>query len=178
MKQPLALRVNGDTHELYIEPHKTLAEVLREDLGLTGTKAVCGQGACGACTVLLNNRPVLSCLTLAVACRDKTITTIEGLKQGAVLHPLQDAFVEHGAIQCGMCTPAMILTAKALLDENPDPSEIEVREAISGNLCRCTGYAKIVDAIVAGAEHNKNQTAKPKDRSLEKGPLLTPETGE
>lgn len=178
MKQTLALQVNGDQHELYVESHKTLAEVLREDLGLTGTKAVCGQGACGACTVLLNDRPVLSCLTLAVACQHKAITTIEGLKQGQVLHPLQDAFIEHGAIQCGMCTPAMILTAKALLDENPDPSEIEVREAISGNLCRCTGYAKIVDAIVVGSERNKDQIAKPKDSSLEKDPLLTPETGE
>jgi carbon-monoxide dehydrogenase small subunit len=178
MKQPLELQVNGDIHQLYIEPHKTLCEVLREDLGLTGTKAVCGQGACGACTVLLNNRPVLSCLTLAVACKDKAITTIEGLKQGDVLHPLQDAFIEHGAIQCGMCSPAMILTGKALLHQNPNPSEVEVREAISGNLCRCTGYAKIVDAIVIGSHRNYDQTATHKDGPLEKGPLLTPETGE
>jgi carbon-monoxide dehydrogenase small subunit len=178
MKQPLALQINGDTHELYIEPHKTLAEVLREDLGLTGTKSVCSQGACGACTVLLNDRPVLSCLTLAVACQNKAITTIEGLKQGLVLHPLQDAFIEHGAIQCGMCTPAMILTAKALLDENPKPSETEVREAISGNLCRCTGYVKIVDAIVGGSDRIKDPAAKHKEKPLRKSPLLAPETGE
>lgn len=178
MKQPLALHVNGDIHQLYIEPHKTLCEVLREDLGLTGTKAVCGQGACGACTVLINNRPVLSCLTLALACRDKEITTIEGLRDGEDLHPLQDAFIEHGAIQCGMCTPAMILTGKALLDENLNPSESEVRAAISGNLCRCTGYAKIVDAIVGAAGGEKDQTAKRRDRRLKKGPLLIPEIGE
>ena len=178
MKQPVALQVNGDNHELYIEPHKTLAEVLREDLRLTGTKAVCGQGACGACTVLLNDRPVLACLTLAIACQNKTVSTIEGLKQGQVLHPLQDAFIEHGAIQCGMCTPAMILTGKALLDQNPNPSKSEVREAISGNLCRCTGYAKIVDAIVGDADGHKDRMAKPKDRTPEKGPMLTPETGE
>ncbi len=178
MKQPVELRVNGDIHQLYIDTHKTLCEVLREDLGLTGTKAVCGQGACGACTVLLNDRPVLSCLTLAVGCKNKNITTIEGLKQGQALHALQEAFIEHGAIQCGMCTPSMILTGKALLDQNPNPSETEAREAISGNLCRCTGYAKIVDAIVRGSKGHKDQIAKPEERPPEKGPLLTPETGE
>ena len=178
MKQPITLHVNGDMHELYIEPCRTLAEVLREDLGLTGTKAVCGLGACGTCTVLIDNRPMLSCLTLAVACKDKEIATIEGLKQGEELHPLQDAFIENGAIQCGMCTPAMILTGKALLDENPNPSEQEAREAISGNLCRCTGYAKIVEAIVSAPGKVQVQAGKDGDKSLAGGPLLTPESGE
>jgi carbon-monoxide dehydrogenase small subunit len=178
MKQPVTLQVNGDVHELYIEPRRTLAEVLREDLGLTGTKAVCGLGACGACTVLLDNKPILSCLTLAVACKRRSITTIEGLKQGEELHPLQEAFVENGAIQCGMCTPAMIMTGKALLDENPQPSDQEAREAISGNLCRCTGYAKIVEAIVSVPAKGQGQAGKHGGNSLESGPLLAPESGE
>ncbi len=152
MKQVVTLRVNGESYELFIEPKKTLLEVLREDLGLTGTKAVCGLGACGACTVLIDNKPVLSCLTLAVASQGKEITTIEGLRQGERLHPLQEAFIEKGAIQCGMCTPGMILSGKALLDENPKPTELEVRKAIAGNLCRCTGYVKIVEAILAASE--------------------------
>lgn len=149
MKEMVTLQVNGESYELFIEAKKTLLEVLREDLGLTGTKEVCDLGTCGACTVLLNNKPVLSCLILAVACKGKEIITIEGLRQGETLHPLQNSFIQHGAIQCGMCTPGMILSAKALLDENPHPAEIEVRRAISGNLCRCTGYVKIVDAILA-----------------------------
>ncbi len=149
MKEMVTLQVNGESYELFIEAKKTLLEVLREDLGLTGTKEVCDLGTCGACTVLLNNKPVLSCLILAVACKGKEIITIEGLRQGETLHPLQNSFIQHGAIQCGMCTPGMILSAKALLDENPHPTEIEVRRAISGNLCRCTGYVKIVDAILA-----------------------------
>ena len=149
MKDTVTLQINGENYELLIEPKKTLLEVLREDLGLTGTKEVCDFGTCGACTVLLDNRPVLSCLTLAVSCRGKKITTIEGLKKGETLHPLQSSFIERGAIQCGMCTPGMILSAKALLDENPHPTEFEVRKAISGNLCRCTGYVKIVEAILA-----------------------------
>jgi len=148
MKRVVTLRINGDSYDLLIEPKKTLLEVLREDLGLTGTKEVCDLGTCGACTVLLDNRPVLSCLTLAVACQDKEIKTIEGFRNGEKLHPLQRSFIENGAIQCGMCTPGMILTSKALLDENPYPTEMEVREAISGNLCRCTGYVKIVEAIL------------------------------
>lgn len=149
MKEMVTLQINGDRYELFIEPKKTLLEVLREDFGLTGTKEVCDLGTCGACTVLIDNKPILSCLTLAVACKDKEITTIEGLKKGETLHPLQNAFIQHGAIQCGMCTPGMILSAKALLDENPHPTELEVRKAIAGNLCRCTGYVKIVDAILA-----------------------------
>ncbi len=145
----VTLQINGDTYDLAIEPKKTLLEVLREDLGLTGTKEVCDLGTCGACTILLDNKPVLSCLTLAVACKEKEITTIEGLRKGETLHPLQTSFIQKGAIQCGMCTPGMILSAKALLDENPRPTELEVRRAIAGNLCRCTGYVKIVDAILA-----------------------------
>jgi len=145
----VTLQINGDTYELAIEPKKTLLEVLREDIGLTGAKEVCDLGTCGACTVLLDNKPILSCLTLAVACKGKEITTIEGLGKGETLHPLQTSFIQKGAIQCGMCTPGMILSAKALLDENPQPTELEVRKAIAGNLCRCTGYVKIVDAILA-----------------------------
>jgi carbon-monoxide dehydrogenase small subunit len=149
MKEMVTLQVNGETYELYVEPKMTLLEVLREEIGLTGTKEVCDLGSCGACTVLIDQEPVLSCLTLAVACRGKEITTIEGLRKGETLHPLQTSFIELGAIQCGMCTPGMILSAKALLDENPRPTETEVRKAIAGNLCRCTGYVKIVDAILA-----------------------------
>jgi len=149
MKETVTLQINGESYELYIEPKMTLLEALREGLGLTGTKEVCDLGACGACTVLIDNKPVLSCLTLAVACKGKEIITIEGLKKGETLHPLQTSFIQRGAIQCGMCTPGMILSAKALLDENPHPTEIEVRKAIAGNLCRCTGYVKIVDAILA-----------------------------
>lgn len=147
MKEVIELLINGESHELFIAPKKTLLEVLREDIGLTGTKEVCDLGSCGACTVLLGKRPVLACLTLAASCKDKEITTIEGLRSGDQLHPLQSSFIEKGAIQCGMCTPGMILSSKALLDENPQPSEREIREAISGNLCRCTGYVKIVEAI-------------------------------
>ena len=149
MKEMVTLQINGESYELAIEPKKTLLEVLREDLGLTGTKEVCDLGTCGACTVLLDNKPVLSCLTLAVACKGKEIITIEGLRKGETLHPLQNSFIQKGAIQCGMCTPGMILSAKALLDENPQPTELEVRRAIAGNLCRCTGYVKIVEAILA-----------------------------
>jgi carbon-monoxide dehydrogenase small subunit len=152
MKQVIRLHVNGEEHEVLTEIHKTLLEVLREDLGLTGTKRACDLGACGACTVLMNGRPQLSCLTLAVDAQGKDITTIEGLAGNGELHPLQKSFVEKGAIQCGFCTPGMILTAKAFLDEHPHPSERDVKKAISGNLCRCTGYVKIVEAILAVAE--------------------------
>ena len=149
MKQIIKLHVNGDEHEVLTEIHKTLLEVLREDLGLTGTKRGCDLGTCGACTVLINGRPHLSCLTLAVDVQEKEILTIEGLSQEGKLHPLQKGFVEKGAVQCGFCTPGMILTAKALLVEHPRPSEGEVKRAISGNLCRCTGYVKIVEAILS-----------------------------
>ena len=157
MKEQVTLEINGESLELFIEPEETLLEVLREDLGLTGTKQSCDLGTCGACTVLINNKPALACLTLALACKGKQITTIEGLRQGDALHPLQASFIERGAIQCGMCTPGMILTAKVLLDENPHPTEAEVRTAISGNLCRCTGYAKIIRAIQVSAEKMRKE---------------------
>ena len=152
MKKILKLHVNGEEYEVLTEIHKTLLEVLREDLGLTGTKRGCDLGACGACTVLIDGKPYLSCLTLAAAVQGKKIMTIEGLAQEGELHPLQKAFVQKGAIQCGFCTPGMIMTAKAFLDEHPHPSEREVKRAISGNLCRCTGYVKIVEAILSVAE--------------------------
>jgi carbon-monoxide dehydrogenase small subunit len=152
MKQILKLHVNGEKVEVLTETHKTLLEVLREDLGLTGTKRGCDLGACGACTVLIDDAPQLSCLTLAADVQGKKITTIEGLSHPGEIHPLQRAFVEKGAIQCGFCTPGMILMAKAFLDENPHPSEGEVKKAISGNICRCTGYVKIVEAILSVTE--------------------------
>ena len=153
-KKSVVLRVNGEEHELLIYPHRTLSEVLREELQLTGTKQSCNEGACGSCTVLLDGLPVRSCLLLAADVEGKEITTIEGLAEEGKLHPLQASFVEHYAIQCGFCTPGMILTAKALLEKNPHPTDKEIRDAISGNICRCTGYAKIVEAIkaVSGTE--------------------------
>jgi len=152
MKQLIQLTVNGEPHEVRVEPWKTLLEVIRDDIGLTSAKEACSTGECSACTVLLNGKPVNSCLVLAVEAQGKDILTIEGLSEGSKLHPLQDAFIRHGAIQCGFCTPGMLLSAKALLDENPQPTEEEIREAISGNLCRCTGYNKIVEAILAVAQ--------------------------
>lgn len=151
MKQLIELRVNGEVQDVVVEPQVTLLEALRERLGLTGTKRGCDMGQCGACTVLLDGQPVRSCLTLAVDAQGREITTIEGLARNGELHPLQRAFHEHGAIQCGFCTPGMILTARALLDENPTPTVGEVKRAISGNLCRCTGYVKIIEAITAAA---------------------------
>jgi len=152
MKRMTTFLVNGRHYEVAIEPHMLLIEVLRNELDLTGTKQSCGIGNCGACTVLIDGKPVLSCLTLALTVVGKHITTIEGLAQGTALHPIQKAFIEHGAIQCGFCTPGMILSAKALLDGNPNPDQEEVKQALSGNLCRCTGYVKIIDAVLAAAE--------------------------
>jgi carbon-monoxide dehydrogenase small subunit len=152
MKQILELKVNGQSHEVLIDPHRTLLEVLREQLGLTGAKEGCDLGDCGTCTVLLDGLPYLSCLVLAIEARGREILTIEGLAQNGKLHPLQESFVEHGAVQCGFCTPGMILSAKALLDQNSHPTETEVREAIGGHLCRCTGYVKIIEAIMAAAK--------------------------
>jgi carbon-monoxide dehydrogenase small subunit len=150
MKVPIQLKVNGMAHKTEVEPRRTLLELIREDLELTGTKEGCGLGECGTCTVLLDGKPIKSCITLAVQVNGREVTTIEGLeKADGTLHPLQQAFIDHGAIQCGFCTPGMILSAKALLDENPKPTELEVRQAIAGNLCRCTGYQKIVEAILA-----------------------------
>ncbi len=151
-KQIIELTVNGDRYEVAVEPSRSLAEVLREDLGLTGTKIGCNQGDCGACTVIIDGRSVVSCTTLAVEAQHREITTIEGLASSLQnLHPIQEAFVEHGAVQCGFCTSGMIMSAKNLLDKNPSPSEQEIRHALSGNLCRCTGYTKIVEAIDAAA---------------------------
>jgi len=155
MKQIANFIVNGKPYEMAIEPHMLLVEVLRDELGLTGTKCSCGIGHCGACTVLIDGIPALSCLTLASTARGKNITTIEGLAEGITLHPIQKAFIDYGAIQCGYCTPGMILSAKALLDRNPSPTREQVKQALSGNLCRCTGYVKIVDAVMAAAETMK-----------------------
>ncbi|MDO8723355.1 MAG: (2Fe-2S)-binding protein [Syntrophales bacterium] len=149
MKQLIELKVNGESYETAVDPHRTLLEVLRENLGLTGAKEGCDLGACGACTVLIDGKAVLSCLTLAVDSQKKEITTIEGLAKEGKLHPLQQNFVDHGAIQCGFCTPGMILSAKAMLDKSAKPTEEEVKRGISGNLCRCTGYTKIIEAIMA-----------------------------
>jgi carbon-monoxide dehydrogenase small subunit len=148
----ISLRINGEDHPTAVPVHKTLLEVLREDLGLTGTKHGCEVGECGTCTVLVDGEPVLSCLTLAVDAQGREITTVEGLAQNGELHPLQVAFAERGAAQCGYCTPGMLLTAKALLDKNPRPTEDEIKEALSGNLCRCTGYLKIVEAVRLAGE--------------------------
>jgi carbon-monoxide dehydrogenase small subunit len=149
---PLTITVNNVTYTINIEPHLTLVEVLRDNLGLTGTKKSCNEGECGACTVLMEGKPVASCMVLAMDAQNKHITTIEGLAEGEKLHPLQVAFVKHGGIQCGFCTPGMIMSAKALLDEHPDPTPLQVRTAISGNLCRCTGYQQIVDSVMAAAK--------------------------
>ncbi len=152
MAQIITLQVNGDRHEVAVEPWHTLNEVLREHLGLTGTKHGCGDGDCGACTVLLDGRSVLSCLTLAVAADGCDVRTVEGLAGGRErLHPIQDAFVQGGAIQCGYCTPGMELSAYYLLSRNRHPTEADIRAGLAGNLCRCTGYAKIVAAIQEAA---------------------------
>jgi carbon-monoxide dehydrogenase small subunit len=149
----LNLTVNGKPYQLSVLPWRTLLEVIREDLGLTGTKEGCGLGECGACTVLMDGKAVNSCLVLASEAEGKQITTIEGLAQGDKLHPIQQAFVDHGGLQCGFCTPGMIMAAKALLDKNPTPTEEEVKRGIAGNLCRCTGYAKIIESIKAAAKN-------------------------
>lgn len=152
MKRAISLVVNGESYQLEVELQQTLLEVLRDDLGLIGAKYGCGTGDCGSCTVLLEGKPVSSCLILAVAADGKSIITIEGLAEGDRLHPLQEAFIEYGAVQCGYCTPGMILTAKALLDENPQATEEDIKFALTGNLCRCTGYVKIVEAVMVAKE--------------------------
>lgn len=152
MRKDIQLRVNSDIFDLSVAPGKTLLHVLREDLRLMGTKEGCASGECGACTVLLDGEPVRSCLTLAVDAQGREITTIEGVADSGKPHRIQQAFIDLGAIQCGFCTPGMILVAKSLLEKTPEPSEEQIRQAISGNLCRCTGYAKIVRAIQAASQ--------------------------
>jgi carbon-monoxide dehydrogenase small subunit len=164
--RPLALIVNGETRTLVCPAHRTLLEILREDLGLTGTKHGCELGECGACTVLIDGRPVLSCLVLGVECEDRRILTVEGLAEGPRLHPLQETFAELGAAQCGYCTPGILCAAKALLDGHPEPSRPEIRAALSGNLCRCTGYIKIFEAVELAARRLKDPGAKPARETL------------
>ncbi len=149
MKQAIELNINGDNHDVLVSPNNTLLEVLRDKLGLMGTKRGCDLGACGACTVLINGEAYLSCVMLAVDASGKEIMTIEGLAEGGDLHPLQSAFVEKGGLQCGFCTPGMILTAKAILDEEEQPTEDVIKRKMAGNLCRCTGYKKIVEAVMS-----------------------------
>jgi carbon-monoxide dehydrogenase small subunit len=150
--EQLRMKLNGHEVMVDIKPDALLIDVLRNQMQLTGTKEACGQGECGACTVLLDGEPVTSCLLPALKAQGREVITVEGLSPTGELHPLQKAFVEHGAVQCGFCTPGMLMSAKALLDRNPNPTEEEIKQAISGNLCRCTGYAKIVEAIKAVAQ--------------------------
>jgi carbon-monoxide dehydrogenase small subunit len=151
MKMRFTLRVNGEDRDVFAAPHKTLLEVLREDLYLTGTKHGCELGECGACTVLIDGLPVLSCLVLPVECQGREIKTVEGMAQGGELHPLQQAFAELGAAQCGYCTPGILLTAEALLADDAAPTRDDIKQALAGNLCRCTGYTKILDAVELAA---------------------------
>jgi carbon-monoxide dehydrogenase small subunit len=157
VKQLVELSINGETHELAVEPQTTLLEILRDHLELTGTKEACGTGECGSCTVLIAGKPILSCLTVAVDCQRQPIVTIEGLSEGGKLTPVQQAFLDYGAIQCGFCTPGMVLSSTALLEENPSPSEEEIRKALEGHLCRCTGYNKIIEAVKKAAERMANK---------------------
>jgi len=152
LERRITLNINQRSYESLVRPNQTLLDVLREQLGLTGTKKGCDIGACGACTVIIDGEPTLSCMSLAIRCHNRQIITIEGLAVSGELHPLQQSAIEHGAVQCGYCTPGWLLSAKVLLDQNPTPTREEVRLAISGNLCRCTGYRKIEDSILAVAE--------------------------
>jgi carbon-monoxide dehydrogenase small subunit len=154
-KHRIQIRVNEEEYDLLVHPNRTLLDLLRYDLGLTGTKEGCDEGDCGACTVIVNAKVVTSCLVLAVEIDGANIMTIEGMQNGDELHPIQQAFVDSGAVQCGFCTPGMILTTKALLDEIPDPSEDEIKHYLEGNLCRCTGYTKILDAVNIAIKHMK-----------------------
>lgn len=151
----MTLNVNGVDYRLKIDPWRTLVEVLRENLGLVGTKKACNEGECGACTVIMDGRAVASCLVLALDARGKELITIEGLSKGEKLDPIQESFLKHGGLQCGFCTPGMVMSAKALLNENPTPTLGEVREAIAGNLCRCTGYQHIIDSIIDASNQGK-----------------------
>jgi carbon-monoxide dehydrogenase small subunit len=159
MGKPVKFIINNEEYKIHLEPHLTLLNVLRDKLHLTGTKYACGVAECGACTVLLDGKPIHSCSTLAITVRERHITTIEGLEKGGHLDPIQQAFIDSGAVQCGYCTPGMILTAKALLDEFTDPSEQQIKEYLASNICRCTGYVKIVEAVMA-ASKSKNRRSK------------------
>ena len=150
-KSHISFSLNGETAEVAFAPHKTLLEVLREDLGLTGTKHGCELGECGTCTILVDGRSILSCLMLGLEAEDRNVTTIEGMAEGGRLHPLQDTFADLGAAQCGYCSPGFLLAAKELIDKSPNPSRDEIKEALSGNLCRCTGYIKIYEAVELAA---------------------------
>jgi carbon-monoxide dehydrogenase small subunit len=181
----VSMRVNGEPVEVAFAPHKTLLEVLREDLRLTGTKHGCELGECGTCAVLVDGKPVLSCLYLGLECEGREIETVEGMAGRQGLHPLQKAFADLGAAQCGYCTPGFLLTAKALLDRNPKPTREEIKEALSGNLCRCTGYIKIFEAVELAAAWLRGEPAEPPKSSLygtdfdESGllPVIQPEIG-
>ena len=162
----LAFTVNGEPVQVAFSPHKTLLEVLREDLQLTGTKHGCELGECGTCAVLMDGEPVLSCLVLGLECEAKTIETVEGMASAAGLHPLQKAFADLGAAQCGYCTPGFLLTAKALLDRNPNPTLSEIKESLAGNLCRCTGYIKIFEAVELAAAWMRGEPAQPRRETL------------
>ena len=166
LKTKLALELNGESVEVAFAPHKTLLEVLREDLGLTGTKHGCELGECGTCTVLVDSIPVLSCLVLGLACAGRRVQTVEGMAAGGRLHPLQEAFAELGAAQCGYCTPAFLLAAEALLATNSTPTRDDIKQALSGNLCRCTGYIKIYEAVELAAARMRGEDARPTEESL------------
>jgi aerobic carbon-monoxide dehydrogenase small subunit len=159
MERIIHLNINNENYEVIVRPRESLLDVLRNKLNLTGTKKGCNEGDCGACTVIMDGRSVNACLALAVEAEGRKIMTIEGLAQGPDLHPLQQAFIRHGGFQCGFCTPGMLLSAKALLDENSDPTDDEIRKGVSGNLCRCTGYAKIVESIREAARSMKGSRA-------------------
>src|SRR6266850_3692545 len=166
MKTLLALRINGEERDVLAAPHKTLLEVLREDLNLTGTKHGCELGECGTCTVLLDGTPVLSCLVLGLACEGHHVRTVEGMAQRGRLHPLQETFADLGAAQCGYCTPAFLLAAEALLAANPRPSRDDIKQALAGNLCRCTGYIKIYEAVELAAARMRGENAEPTRETL------------
>ena len=166
VKAHVGFHVNGERVEVAFAPHKTLLEILREDLALTGTKHGCELGECGTCAVLVDGRPVLSCLYLGLECEGRSVETVEGMASASGLHPLQKAFAELGAAQCGYCTPGFLLTARALLDANPDPTLAEIREALAGNLCRCTGYVKIFEAVELAAAWMRGESAEPRRESL------------
>ena len=160
MKQFIELTINELNYDVVVSPEDLLIDVLRQHIGLTGTKKGCGQGDCGTCTVLIDGKRALACLTLAIACQGKSIETIEGLEEDGKLDPIQEAFVDEGAVQCGFCTPGMVMSAKALLDENPTPSRVEIKRGLSGNLCRCTGYIRIFDAVEEAASRRQAQSGK------------------